>query len=66
MLWLKNKNSKSQKENIEKFNNLVIDALYFAENNKIDWQTAAVIGSSHICEFSCYHLTAILQRSFHY
>lgn len=53
-----------KKENIEKFNNLVIDALYFAENNKIDWQTAAVIGSSHICEFSCYHSNGNLTEIF--
>ena len=53
-----------KKENIEKFNNLVIAALSFAENNKIDWQTAAVIGSSHICEFSCYHSNGNLTEIF--
>ena len=44
-----------QKEKIEQFNNLFIEVLNYAENNNIDWQTAAVVGSSHICEFSCYH-----------
>lgn len=52
------------KENIEKFNNLVIAALSFAENNKIAWQTAAVIGSSHICEFSCHHSNGNLTEIF--
>jgi len=48
-------NEKKQEDvNFEKFNNLFVTALKFAENNDVDWQHAITLGAYHLMEFSSW------------
>ena len=46
--------TRNEKQKMQRLNDLFIEALTYAEDNNIPWQNAAIMGSFHICEFSCY------------
>ena len=46
--------TRNEKQKMQRLNDLFIEALTYAEDNDIPWQNAAIMGSFHICEFSCY------------
>ena len=46
--------TRNEKQKMQRLNDLFIEALTYAEDNDIPWQNASIMGSFHICEFSCY------------
>ena len=46
--------TRNEQQKMQRLNDLFIEALTYAEDNDIPWQNAAIMGSFHICEFSCY------------
>ena len=46
--------TRNEKQKMQRLNDLFIEALTYAEDNDIPWQNAAIMGSFHLCEFSCY------------
>lgn len=46
--------TRNEKQKMQRLNDLFIEALTYAEDNDIPWQNAIIMGSFHLCEFSCY------------
>ena len=46
--------TRNEKQKMQRWNDLFIEALTYAADNDIPWQNATIMGAFHLCEFSCY------------